>query len=38
MDITTPLFEGSLICLAPLDHDKDAEIESRWTHTRPLCA
>ncbi len=32
MDITTPLFEGSLIRLAPLDHDKDAEIESRWTH------
>lgn len=32
MDIATPLFEGSLIRLTPLDHDKDAEIESRWTH------
>lgn len=32
MDIGTSLFEGKSICLAPIDHDKDAEIESRWTH------
>lgn len=27
-----PLFEGKLICLAPIDREKDAEIESKWTH------
>jgi RimJ/RimL family protein N-acetyltransferase len=32
MDIGISLFEGRSICLAPIDHDKDAEIESRWTH------
>ena len=32
MEIQTPLFEGQLICLAPIDHDKDPEIESQWTH------
>lgn len=32
MDIQTSLFEGQLVCLAPIDHEKDAEIESRWTH------
>jgi RimJ/RimL family protein N-acetyltransferase len=32
MGIENPLFEGKLICLAPLDPEKDAEIESRWTH------
>jgi RimJ/RimL family protein N-acetyltransferase len=32
MDIGISLFEGGSICLAPIDHDKDAEIESRWTH------
>ncbi len=32
MDVTTPLFEGQLVRLGPLDHDKDAEIESDWTH------
>ena len=32
MDIDKPLFAGSLICLAPIDREKDAEIESRWTH------
>jgi RimJ/RimL family protein N-acetyltransferase len=32
MDIATQLFEGKLICLAPIDHDKDPEIESKWMH------
>jgi len=32
MDIQTQLFEGQLICLAPIDHEKDPEIESKWTH------
>ena len=26
------LFEGELIRLAPFDPEKDAEVESRWTH------
>lgn len=32
MDIETQLFEGKLIRLAPIDHEKDPEVESRWTH------
>lgn len=32
MDIQTPLFEGERLRLGPIDHEKDAEIESRWTH------
>lgn len=32
MDLKRSLFEGELICLAPIDHEKDAEIESKWTH------
>ena len=32
MNMEIPLFEGKQICLAPIDHEKDAEIESRWTH------
>lgn len=32
MDIATPLFEGKLVCLTAIDHEKDAEVESRWTH------
>jgi RimJ/RimL family protein N-acetyltransferase len=32
MNIDIPLFENKTICLAPIDHDKDAEIESIWTH------
>jgi RimJ/RimL family protein N-acetyltransferase len=32
MDLKRSLFEGKLICLAPIDVEKDAEIESRWTH------
>lgn len=31
-DIKTQLFEGQDIRFGPIDHDKDAEIESRWTH------
>jgi hypothetical protein len=35
-----PLFDGTLIRLGPIDHEKDPEIESRWTHDasfmRPL--
>ena len=27
-----PLFQGELVCLAPLEPDHDAEVESRWTH------
>jgi len=26
------LFDGELIRLGPINHEKDAEIESRWTH------
>jgi len=26
------LFDGDLIRLGPIDHEKDPEIESRWTH------
>jgi len=32
MIIQESLFEGRRICLAPLDLEKDAEIEARWTH------
>ena len=32
MKINVPLFESQHVCLAPIDHEKDAEIESRWTH------
>jgi RimJ/RimL family protein N-acetyltransferase len=32
MDLENPLFEGKLICLAPIDPEKDAGTESRWTH------
>jgi RimJ/RimL family protein N-acetyltransferase len=30
--IAHSLFESENICLAPIDHEKDAEIESQWTH------
>ena len=30
--LETPLFEGDLIRLGPIDHEKDPEVESRWTH------
>lgn len=32
MNINTRMFEGSLINLAPIDYEKDAEVESRWSH------
>jgi len=32
MDIHTQLFEGQLICLAPIDHEKDPEVMARWTN------
>ena len=32
MNIGDSLFVAENICLAPIDHEKDAEIESRWTH------
>jgi hypothetical protein len=31
-DIQSQLFEGQDIRFGPIDHDKDAEIESKWTH------
>ena len=36
MTIDIQLFEGKLICLAPIDHEKDPEVESRWTHDLAL--
>ena len=30
--MSTQLFEGELIRLAPPEPDRDAEIESKWTH------
>ena len=32
LDIQTQLFEGRDILFGPIDHEADAEIESRWTH------
>jgi RimJ/RimL family protein N-acetyltransferase len=32
MDISTSLYRGKFIRLSPIDHENDAEIESRWTH------
>lgn len=32
MSIDKQLFEGSLIHLGPIDHEKDPGIVSRWTH------
>ena len=31
-DIQTQLFEGRDIRFGPIDHEKDSEIESAWTH------
>jgi RimJ/RimL family protein N-acetyltransferase len=31
-DIQTQLFEGQDIRFGPIDHEKDPEIESKWTH------
>jgi len=36
MGIETQLFEGKLVRLAPIDHEKDPEVESRWTHDLTL--
>lgn len=36
MTIDAQLFEGKLIRLAPIDHEKDPEVESRWTHDLAL--
>jgi RimJ/RimL family protein N-acetyltransferase len=36
MSIDTQLFVGKLIRLGPIDHDKDPEMESRWTHDLSL--
>lgn len=30
--INTPLFEGQLVHFGPIDHEKDPEVVSRWTH------
>jgi RimJ/RimL family protein N-acetyltransferase len=32
IDIQTQLFEGQDIRFGPIDHEKDPEIEARWTH------
>ena len=32
MEIKDPLFEGKFVRLAAIDYEKDAEIESKWTH------
>jgi len=31
-DIQTQLFEGQDILFSPIDHEKDPQIESKWTH------
>lgn len=31
-DIQTQLYEGQDIRFGPIDHEKDPEVESRWTH------
>jgi len=33
MTIHTSLFEGEHICLAPIETDKDAEIQAKWTES-----
>lgn len=32
MRINEPLFSGEHICLAPIDHEKDPEIEAAWSN------
>jgi len=32
LNIQTQLFDGQDIRLGPIDHEKDPEIESKWTH------
>ncbi len=36
MSIETQLFEGKQIRLGPIDHEKDPEVESCWTHDLSL--
>lgn len=36
MSIETQLFEGKLIRLAPIDHEKDPQVESQWSHDLTL--
>lgn len=31
MGMNQPLFEGELVCLAAINHEQDAQVESRWT-------
>ncbi len=31
-DIQTQLFEGQDVRFGPIDHEKDPEVEARWTH------
>ncbi len=31
MNIHDQLFQGTKICLTPIDHDKDPEVAARWT-------
>lgn len=32
MDFQRSLFDGDLVCLAPIDPENDADVEARWTH------
>ena len=32
ISLTRSLFYGSQVCLAPIQPEQDAEVESRWTH------
>ncbi len=32
MSMDKPLFEGELVRLGPIDHEKDPEVVSRWSH------
>lgn len=32
MELKRSLFEGKLICLTPLDPEREAEVVSQWTH------
>ena len=32
LDIQTQLFEGQDIRFGPIDHEKDPEVEAKWTH------
>jgi len=36
MSIDKQLFDGKLIDLRPIDHEKDPQVESRWTHDLTL--